>query len=339
MKSKIGFALLMIGLLLLSGQALAGSPGRLGTAGAQELRIPVGSRATAMGGSAIADVAGVEALYWNPAGAADVSGVEIAFSHLSYIADINLNYFGITTAVQNIGTLGAGIRVLDIGDIAVTTEEFPEGTGATYSPNYFVFGLTYARRLTDRVTFGATGMYIHEKVMWQTASGLAFDLGFQYTTGIEGLRFGIVMKNYGPNMQFDGADFEYFERPTRDDPQAIKKTMRLVSSSFELPSSIQFGTAYELMAMGENSVVVTGNFQSNSFSDDEYRAGVEYAFGEQFFLRGGYVLSDQSDYIYGATFGAGLNLALGEANLVFDYTYGSTEFFDANQFFTVKMAF
>jgi len=339
MRSKIGFALLLIGLLLLSGQALAGSPGRLGTAGAQELRIPVGSRATAMGGSAIADVSGVEALYWNPAGAAEGTGMEIAFSHLSYIADIKLNYFGVTTSVRDLGSLGASIRVLDIGDIAVTTEEFPEGTGATYAPNYFVFGLTYSRQLTDRVAFGVTGMYIHEKIMRETASGLAFDLGFQYITGIEGLKFGIVMKNYGPNMKFDGADLEYFERPTRDDPQAIKKTMRLVSASFELPSSIQFGTSYELMAMGENSVLVTGNFQSNSFSDDEYRGGVEYAFGEQFFLRGGYVLSDQSDYIYGATFGAGVNLSLGEANLAFDYSYGSTEFFDANQFITVKMTF
>ena len=339
MKSKIGFVLLMIGLLLLSSQAFAGSPGRLGTAGAQELRIPVGSRATAMGGAAIADVSGVEALYWNPAGAADVSGMEVAFSHLSYIADITLNYVGMTTSVRDLGSLGVGVRILNIGDIAVTTEEFPEGTGATYSPNFFVVGLTYARRLTDRVAFGATGMYIHEKIMRETASGIAFDLGFQYTTGIEGLEFGIVMKNYGPNMQFDGADLEYFERPTQDDPQAIKKTMRLVSASFELPSSIQFGTSYELMEMGENRVILTGNFQSNSFSEDEYRTGVEYAFGERFFLRGGYVYSDQSDYLYGATFGAGMNLSLGEASLVVDYSYGTTEFFDANQFFTVKMAF
>lgn len=338
MRWSVRCAILLF-VLCVANQAFAGSPGRLGTAGAQELRIPVGSRTMAMGGAAIADVSGTEALFWNPAGAASPSGTEAVFSYLRYIADIKLSYFGITTNLGDVGSLGASAKVLDIGDIPVTTEEYPEGTGATYSPTFFVVGLTYSRRMTDRVSFGATGMYIHEKIMRETASGLAFDFGFQYATGIPGLKFGIVMKNYGPNMRFDGADFEYFQRPTEDDPQAIKKAMRLRSTSFELPSSIQFGTSYE-MGLSNSRLTFTGNFQSNSFSEDEFRGGVEYAFGEMFFLRAGYIQSDQSGYLYDkATFGGGICLPIGGSNITLDYSYVPTEFFDDNQWFTLKLGF
>ncbi len=339
MRLKIGFVMLLMGLFSAS-QAFAGSPGRLGTAGAQELRIPVGSRATAMGGAVIADVSGTEALFWNPAGVANVQGSEVAFSYLTYIADIKLNYFGFTTNLGNFGSVGASAKILDIGDIVMTTEEYPEGTGTTYSPNIFVLGLTYSRRMTDMVCFGTTMTYIYEEIMRQTASGVAFDFGFQYSSGLKGLRFGVVMKNYGPNMRFDGADFEYFMRPTEDDPQAVNKTMRLVSAPFELPSFIQFGTSYDVVSMANSKVTISGNFQGNSFTDDEYRGSVEYCFGEMFSLRGGYVYSVQSDYLYGATFGAGVNLNIGGSKLAFDYCYATvTEFFDNNQFFTVKLNF
>ena len=69
--------------------AYAGNVLRLGSAGGQELRLPVGSRGTALGGAVVADVTGVESIFWNPAGLAFTTGTEAMFSHQPYLADID----------------------------------------------------------------------------------------------------------------------------------------------------------------------------------------------------------------------------------------------------------
>src|SRR2546422_3191263 len=72
----------------------AGPRSKYGLSAAPELLIPVGSIGTALSGSNLANVTGVEALYWNPAGLSMITGKsgEVMFSHQKYIADININY-------------------------------------------------------------------------------------------------------------------------------------------------------------------------------------------------------------------------------------------------------
>ena len=97
---KFKFVILLMVLLVISlFSAYAGNERRSGTAGAQELLIPIGSRGTSMGGAVLATVSGVESMYWNPAGLASLEGTEVMFSHLPYFADININYIGLATKV------------------------------------------------------------------------------------------------------------------------------------------------------------------------------------------------------------------------------------------------
>jgi len=63
-------ALILVAAALLGGTAWAGNIDRLGTAGAQELRIPVGTRGMGLGGSTVASNHGIESIYYNPAGLA-----------------------------------------------------------------------------------------------------------------------------------------------------------------------------------------------------------------------------------------------------------------------------
>jgi hypothetical protein len=329
MKTKIILCLLGA-ILLLSSQALAGSSDRLGTAGAQELRIPVGSRAVSLGGAVIADVSGAEAIYWNPAGMSAINKTEAVFSHMEYIADVKLNYFAAMTHLGGFGNLGLSAKILSIGDIVHRTEDNPEGDGEIFSPTFSVIGLTYSRQLTDRVSFGATSMYINEKIRQEQASGLAFDFGFQYAPGWRGLRLGAVIKNLGPNMKFDGPGFE----------QIIGTEPRKSESApFELPSSVNFGISYDIYNYQNNRLMAQGAFQSNNFSEDEFRFGAEYSFKDMFFLRGGYTASNQTDYIYGPTAGAGLKLKVSGTDITVDYCWAKTDFFKDNQVFTVKFAF
>lgn len=332
MKYKISL-LTLVALLLSLSVAFAGNQQRIGTAGALELTIPVGSRGTAMGGAVIANAYGVEAAQWNPAGLASIEGTEAMFTHLPYIADIDVNFGGIATNMEDFGVLGFSAKVVSIGDIEETTEEQPYGTGNIYSPTLSVLGLTYSRQLTANVAFGVTGMYINENVFDVSASGVAFDVGFQYNPRWRGLTLGIVLKNYGPDMTFRGDGFE------RTYEAVGKRRVASNGASFELPSSFNLGVAYNLYQSDLHVASLCGNFRSNNLQEDFWQGGLEYGYSEWLFLRAGYNYSDQRDYIYGASLGAGLVYPMGDTKLTFEYAWLDTETFDDNQFFTVKFNF
>lgn len=330
MKYKI---LLVLAVLLVLGltSAYAGNEGRNGTAGAQELLIPYGSRGTAMGGSVLSTVSGIESMYWNPAGLAKLEGTEAMFSHLPYLADIDVNFVGIAKNIEGFGSLGFGAKVVTIGDIEETTEELPDGTGRIYSPSLMVFNITYAKVMTANVSFGFSGMYIYEDIFEVQASGFAFDAGFIYDPRWKGLSMGITIKNYGGEMQFSGIGFDNIieQRPYRP-----------INSKFDLPSSFNFGLGFDFLNDGPNFATISGTFQNNNYSADLWQGGVEYVYDSRFAVRGGYNYSQQDDYIYGFTFGGGLKVPISEdATLSFDYTWMETDVFDNNQFFTVTANF
>jgi hypothetical protein len=316
------------------------SADRLGTAGAQELRIPVGARETALGGAVVSEVAGVSALYWNPAGAGNSEATQVLFSHQPYIADMDVEYFAVNAPV-GFGTIGASVKVLSVGDMVVTTEEAPEGTGEIASPTMSVIGLTFARAMTDRVLFGVTGMYVNESILRESAKGVAFDFGFQYHPGLQGLKLGLVMKHFGPSMTFDGPDFERLLLPPDQNPFSQRRSFKTQSAAFELPSSFQFGASYERPLGDESRGLVAGTFQSNNFSDDEYRMGAEYAYRETFFARGSFVATGQDSYLFDrGAFGVGFRVRLAGSDMFADYAFVPvSDWFDDIHHFTVRFHF
>src|SRR6185436_7019197 len=212
---------LAAGLLMLqAGAAWAGSETRIGTGGGSELRLPVGARTVGLFGSNIGNISGAEALFYNPAGmVATEASTEVTFSYARWLADMNLNYVALTQKMGNFGSLGFSAKVLSVGDMIYTSEIAPEGTGDVFSPTFSTLGLSYGKALTDRVNFGATVAYVHEKVLQTTSAGVVFDFGFQYDTGFNGMKLGLSMKNYGPPQAFGGSDLERNQRLIEDDPQ------------------------------------------------------------------------------------------------------------------------
>jgi hypothetical protein len=329
MKLKLVFITAVLLVLGLS-SAFAGNAARIGSAGAQELRIPYGSRGTAMGGAVVANISGIEAMYWNPAGLASLEGTEAMFSYLPYIADIEQNYFGIATSIEDFGTIGIGAKIMSIGDIEETTEVFPDGTGRMFNPSLSVINLTYARVLTANVSFGATAMFINEQIADASASGMGFDVGFQYDPGWNGIRMGLAIKNYGAEMQFKGRGFDY--------PLASQRPASPHAATFDLPACINLGLSKDFV-QGDNAFCLSTNFMANTYSNDVVQGGVEYGYKGLYFLRGGYNYSQQDEWIHGATLGAGLTVELGDTKVKFEYSWNQTETFDDNQYFTMGFAF
>jgi Type IX secretion system protein PorV len=335
---------------VLAQAATAGAGGldRIGTSGAQELRIPVGAASIATGGSTVAVGDGLRNMYWNPASLAGTDQSEGMISYSSYLGDSKVNYGAISTHMGSQGQIAFSAKVLNIGDIIVTTEDAPDGTGEVLNPNFGVFGITYGRRMTDRVHLGVSGAYISEKVADVSATGFAIDLGVQYDTGWRGLRFGFAMKNIGPDMRFSGSNLEQRVVLPSDDPASSGHVLQLQAASFEMPSYLQIGVSYDLpMGGAERHATVMGAFQGNNFTTDEYHVGAEVPIGNFLALRGGFVgqvpikeADRQTNYLYSYSYGAGFNFKLGDRPLALDWAGQHVgDFFDDNQQVSLHIAF
>lgn len=266
--------------------AWAGSDERKGTSGAPELLIPVGPRSSAMGGASASDVTGVESIFWNPAGLATLERTEAQFSHTAYFAGMDVNYGAVALKAGGLGALGFSAKVLSIGEVIVTTETAPDGTGETIDPTFTVLTTTWARQFTDRVNFGASVNFVSERILSMSASGIAMDFGVQYKTGWSGLVLAMTMKNFGNSMQYTGDDLSVNVPPPGSDPTSSNRTLSFSSSKFEMPSFFTLSGAYDAWRQGESAMRIRASFQNNNFIGDNYTAAAEYMFKDQFAVRG-----------------------------------------------------
>jgi len=333
--------IVLMALTLTSAPALAGSPERLGTSGADEMRIGVGVRSLGMGGADLGNISGVEALFYNPGGLAmGTAPTEVMFSYSRLIADMDLNYVALTQKMGNVGTLGISVKALSVGDIERTTESAPDGTGEIFSPTFAVIGLSYGRELTDRVAFGGTIAYLNEDILQENARGFSLDFGFQYDTDYRGLRFGLAMKNVGPAPEFTGTDLERLQQVSGDDPNAAKRALSSSSAGFELPTYFQFGLSYPAVHMPQGTLTLHGLYSSNSFMVDEGRLGAEYLYRKDYALRAGYKFTSDGSDLFGLTYGVGLRMAIGTSHLWLDYAGEQvSDFFDDVQHVALTFQF
>lgn len=341
---------------VMASSAWAGSGGRKGTGGASELLIPVGARGSALGAGVASDVSGAEAIYWNPAGVARLEGTDGLFSHTTYFADMKVNYAALAIKAGGIGVLGFNAKVLSVGDVIVTTEAAPDGTGEIVEPTFTVLGLTWAKAFTDRVNFGITTNFVSERLLSMSASGLAFDFGVQYDTGWRGLKLGMAMKNFGNSMSFNGENLEVNLLPPGSDPTASNRTLRFTTANFEMPSYFTLSGTYDLYHRGENHLKLMGAFQNNNFLGDNLGAGAEWGYKDMFALRGSWfgtgntdidAAGDQSvkfssgdDLYQGVALGAGVKMKTGGTNLGVDVSWRPVKnFFDDVLEFGLRLRF
>jgi len=321
----------------------AGDPARTGTAAGEQLLVPVGARGFAMGGSDVAFTSGLDALYYNPAGFGKMNRNALGtFSTMQIFNDINVNYLALGVKAGNLGNIAFSLKAFDFGDIPVTTNQDLNGaSGATFSPTYITGALTFARQLTDGIAVGLTGKVISESVPRASANAVAFDIGVQYAGlgGINGLALGVAVKNIGTNMSYSGSAFT--TRATDDGATASDFRDR-PTATHELPSTIQIGLGYAYEVNEENSLSLNGNFENANFGDDQFLLGVEYSYDNLFMLRGGYRMVDNVDpdnQLYTWTMGVGLNYDFGGTNLMFDYGFRDSQYFDGNNLFQLTIGF
>ena len=341
MKAFRSLALAVLAVSVVVGAAGAGSTNRTGTSGAPELRLMVGARSVALAGADLAMVSGVEALFYNPAGIVGTANkTEVTFSSTRYIADTRINYAAVAQSMGNLGYIGVSAKVLSVGDIIETTEAAPEGTGATFSPTFTTVGLTYGKAMTDRVNFGGTLYYVSERILQETSGGAAFDFGFQYDTGVHDVRFGVSLRDIGPNLQYSGSDLEQIVQLPGSDPQSTGRNVATQSAPYELPTALLLSLGVPVVK-GVNSFALFGTYSSNSYGRDEGRVGAEATVRKMVSLRGGYIYNGDSETMFQYTYGLGLRVPFGGSHVLVDWAAQPVHngYFDDVQHISVSMTF
>ena len=339
---KFGTALLVLVSLALSQGA------RNGTEAASQLLIHQGARYLSGGGS-VATVDGLESAYWNPAGLAKGQGVNAIFSNRTYIAGMNVNFFGASMNIGKLGTFGLSGRMLDIGDINVTDIYHPDGTGEIITPSYFVVGMSYAKRLSDRTGMGLSVNYINEGFGRVNATGVTVDVGVQYENflEVEGLDIGVALRNFGSPMRYGGSGLWVNAEASGSARQT--DWYKVEAGQFDMPFLMDIGAAYNVAG-----IQLGGTYEVNHFSQDKIKLMAEYGFADIAAVRVGYLMDaekvkddkdtpdiDESKMLEnifaGPSFGATLNLLkLTGLDLSIDYAIFVTKYFDNNHVITLR---
>ncbi|MCK4328221.1 PorV/PorQ family protein [candidate division WOR-3 bacterium] len=299
---------------------------QLGGAGASFLTIGGGARPVALGGAYSAIGEGIQSIYWNPAGVANLRTMSINLTHTRAFAGTSLENLATVFPVAG-GAVGIGIEAFLSGDIEETTAEEPEGTGYTFSCNDYVLGITYARMMTDKFSLGITVKGINQNLAEVSAFGLAFDIGGVYNTGVYNIRFGFVMRNFGPDMHYTGdaliVDLENEERDRGE-------RATVISQPYSLPMTFQGGFAADIYSSPGSRITLSGDIIHLSDQSATFGVGLEYSLFDSYFLRAGYTEKNSR----GFTVGAGFRLA--QATL--DYCYEDHKYM-AGELHRVSLSF
>jgi hypothetical protein len=326
------------------------TPTRQGTRGANFLEIGVDARGQAMAGAIVSWTDSPSALYWNPSGIANVETFTVEATRQNLYADLDIahNFGGIALPALG-GVLGAHVITLSSGEIDRTTPAFPEGGdpqfGNTFEWTSMAVGVSYARRLTDRLSIGASGKVISEGLSDARTSWGALDVGTQFNTGIYGLTIGAAVLNIGPASEARGTAIE---RNIEDDDFSPQRTeIMYATEQSELPTLFRFSVGMDLLGRAgsvlstdpRHKLLVEAAFNDAIDTDLQFAGGVEYSFNNLVFLRGGkrFYNDDRATGdggMYGLSGGAGVRLPLGSRALRFDYAYMSLGDLENVQVFT-----
>jgi hypothetical protein len=336
------FSLALAALLIQTGSVKAGNPDRAGQAGASELLINPWARSSGWGGANSGSARGLEAQFLNVAGIAFTKKTEAIFSHTNLMqgSGMSINAFGLSQKAGEGGVIGVSLMSLSFGDIKVTTNDIPEPGQAYYTPQFLNLGLSYAKIFSNSIYGGMTVKIISESISNVTASGIALDAGIQYVTGTnedrDNVKFGISLKNVGTSLAFSGDGLSTrVEAPGANPNYQISVEQK--ANSFEMPSLLNIGAAYDFTLAEDHKLTLAGTFISNSFTNDQFALGLEYRFRKIFMLRGGFTYEKdifdselRSTAFTGPSAGLTIDLPLGKTGKSFgiDYSFRDTNPWD-----------
>ncbi len=308
-----------------------------GTSAANFLKIGVGARPMAMGDAAISTVDDPTALYWNVAAITRIKkNISFAFSTMNWLVDTRNSYIASVFKFEGIGSIGADLQFLDYGRIEETTVYNQKGTGRFFSASDFAFGLSYARQLTDRFSFGIKIKYIRENIANASADAFGIDVGAVFLTSFfnNNLRLAATLSNFGSKMKFGGRDLSIIYS-VPGNPSGKQIPAELTTLDWEIPLLFRFGISNYFINNNDWSLLVSYDILDSRDYDVRHNVGAELGYAKSFFLRGGYKFNyDEVTY----TFGLGIDFEnIINTKLVLDYLFLNYGVFGNFNQFTLRI--
>ncbi len=330
--------LLPLAALLVAGPASAQS----GTAAAEFLNVPIGARATAMGGAFGATAADPAAIYWNPAGLAGMRGAQAQFEYAQWYVGSDVNFASVASPTP-FGTVAVGVTALTYDDMDVIEEtgNRQQPSGETFAAGSYAVSLGYGRQLTDRFSLGGTVKVVREQIANSSATGVAFDVGTLFVTPFRGVRLGASIANFGPKMKMDGADLNIpFDPLPGQSGNNNAIPGRIATDAYDLPLTMRVGLATELYERAGTRVTVAVDALSPSAAGQHVNAGAEVGLlGGLVQVRGGVQELFLEESPRSFTLGGGLRYGFGGLDLAADYAYEAADYFDGVHRLSVGLRF
>jgi hypothetical protein len=296
------------------------------------LSIAPDARAGGMGDIGAATTPDVNSQYWNAAKYVFMesdAGVSVSYTPWlrKLVSDINLSYIAGYWKFDQRQALSASIRYFSLGSINLTDAQgSPQGTA---NPNEYSLDLAYSRLLSEKLSAAITLRFIYSdlfngssnfangasSVVQYPGSAVSADIAAYYKTPVilqssDGtLAFGVNISNIGSKISYDqnetsnfiptnlriGSSFDYPLDNFNKISVSVDLNKLLVPTPKLNPTSADI-TAYN------NLSPIAGIFQSftdapGGFKEEMeeimWSVGAEYAYNNQFFLRGGYFNENQ----------------------------------------------
>lgn len=287
------------------------------------LSIAPDARGGGMGDIGAATTPDINSQYWNPAKYVFMNsqtGVSLSYTPWlrKLVNDISLSYLSGYYKFDDQQAISASLRYFSLGSIDLT--DFQGSFLASAHPNEFAVDVAYSRKLSEKLSASATLRFIYSDLnnginltggtdMYPGAA-VAADVAAYYRTPISlqttdgNLAFGINISNIGSKMSYDNFQTSNF----------IPTNLR-IGGSFDYPidnyNKISFSAdANKLLVPTQDNLTtdqysaissLSGIFQSFSapgglneeLQEIMWSVGAEYAYNNQFFVRGGYYNESQ----------------------------------------------
>ena len=284
------------------------------------------ARAGAKGDLGVATSPDVNSMHWNPAKLAFIEndfGASISFVPWlrALVPDINLSYVTGYKKINDRQAIGFELGYFSLGEITFTDNN--GGLLGQYTPNEYVLGSAYSRKLSDNFSLSVGGKYILSDLTGgQMAGGIATAAGRSFAADLSAF-YVSEFRIAGKDIDFSsglaitnlGSKIKYTETSTND---FIATNLRLgsafgidfddynkISIAFDFnkllvpttPSDYNRNEKTWSAGMDPEVGVITGVFQSfwdapggakEEFREIMYSLGTEYWYADQFALRAGY---------------------------------------------------
>jgi hypothetical protein len=312
-------AVLVLIVSMLSGTAAAQTSlgdQRVGTSSGSFLRIGVGARPAGMAGAFVAICDDVTACAWNPAGLIHIGSAELALNHAAWPADIAYNHACYGMPIRRLD----GVVAVQFGslstDLIETTEYHPYGTGRDFTFTDWLFGVSVAKRFTDRFSGGFAVKYVREElgveVGGPTTDGIILDAGTYYEIGPKNMRLAVALVNFGPDWGPDGSFTKTVGATTSE----------TLYQGFAPATEFRFGIALEPMSTPWLDSVIDIEMAHPADNRETFRIGGEAVILKVLAVRAGRDLN--ADEMKNSL-GAGATATIGTRQARFDYAATLTE--------------